>query len=344
MVLEPYSSVMTRLDGMSESSEQHPEVPGYEILSELGRGGMGVVYLARQGSSGRLVALKMVLAGLHADRIVRERFRTEAVAVSRLRHPGIVQVLDVGECQGIPYLALEYLGGGNLLRKVVGVDRSEQDAVRLVAALARAVQYMHERGVLHRDLKPQNVLLTTEGAPKITDFGLARVLDVDDLPSFSEIMVGTPNYMAPEQASFGAEQVTASCDIYSLGAILYELLTTRAPFLGANPLKTLDQLRDCDPVPLRNLRRNTSPELETICMMCLEKQPSGRYSSAGALADDLDRFLRGQPILARPAGLWRRISWTARRESTRIDRALAAVATVLLLVIGWMYMFAIVGS
>ena len=308
-----------------------PAVPGYEIVAELGRGGMGVVYQARQYSLKRLVALKMILAGLHADATARVRFRTEAEAVARLQHPNIVQIYEVGESDGRPFLSLEYTDGGSLLQKVAGTAQPEREAARLVETLARAVHYTHQRGILHRDLKPTNVLLTAGGTPKITDFGLAKVLDADVGPTRSETLLGTPSYMAPEQAAGDTTKVGASADVYSLGAILYELLTGRAPFQGATPLCTLEQVRTQEPVPPRRWRRSLSVDLETICLKCLEKEPGKRYPSAEALADDLRCFLEGQPIRARPVPVWQRLWRSARRRPALVAWALGVAALVCLL-------------
>jgi serine/threonine-protein kinase len=225
----------------------------------------------------------MILAGLHADSRARARFRTEAEAAARLQHPNIVQIHEVGEHDGKPFLSLEYVEGGSLLRKVAGMPQPERQAARLLETLARAVHYLHQRGILHRDLKPNNVLLTADGTPKIADFGLAKVLDADSGPSRSDTLLGTPSYMAPEQAAGDAKKVGASADVYSLGAILYELLTGRAPFQGATPLGTLEQVRTQEPVPPRRWRRSLSPDLETMCLKCLEKAPGKRYASAEAL-------------------------------------------------------------
>jgi tetratricopeptide (TPR) repeat protein len=298
---------------------------------------MGVVYLARQCSLKRLVALKMILAGLHADSKARVRFRTEAEAGARLQHPNIVQIHEVGECDGRPFLALEYVEGDSLLRRVAGTPQPEREAARLVETLARAVHDMHRRGILHRDLKPNNVLLTADGTPKITDFGLAKVLDAEGSPSRSETVLGTPSYMAPEQAAGNASKVGAPADVYSLGAILYELLTGRAPFQGATPLTTLEQVRTNEPVSPRRWRRSLSPDVETICLKCLEKEPGKRYASALALADDLRCLVEGQPIRARPVPLWERLWRCARRHPALVAWTLVAVALVCLLVTAWSY-------
>src|SRR5262249_5479912 len=202
---------------------------------------------------------------------------------------------------------------------------------------AHAVHYTHQCGILHRDLKPTNVLLTAAGTPKITDFGLAKVLDADTSPTGSETLLGTPSYMAPEQATGDAKKVGAPADVYSLGAILYELLTGHAPFQGDTPLDTLEQVRTQEPVPPRRLRRSVSVDLETICLKCLEKEPSERYPSAEALADDLHCFLEGQPIQARPVPAWRRLWRSARRRPTLVAGALAGAALVCLVLAGWSY-------
>jgi serine/threonine protein kinase/Tfp pilus assembly protein PilF len=319
------------------SSPKLPEVPGYEIVAELGRGGMGVVYQARQCSLKRLVALKMILAGLHADSRARMRFRTEAEAAARLQHPNIVQIHEVGEHDGKPFLSLEYVEGGSLLGKVAGTPQPEREAARLVETLARAVQYTHQRGILHRDLKPNNVLLTADGTPKIADFGLAKILDTDIGPTRGEALLGTPSYMAPELAVGDTKKVGAAADVYSLGAILYELLTARAPFQGATPLSTLEQVRTQEPVPPRRLRHSVSPDLETICLKCLEKEPGKRYASAEALADDLHCFLEGQPIQARPIPVRQRLWRCARRCPPRVAWSLVAAALVSLLPMAWSY-------
>jgi serine/threonine-protein kinase len=317
-------------------------VPGYDIVGELGRGGMGVVYQARQCSLKRLVALKMILAGLHADPTARIRFRTEAETVARLQHPNIVQIHEVGESDGKPFLSLDYVEGGSLLRKVAGTPQLETEAARLVQTLARAVHYIHQHGILHRDLKPNNILLTADGTPKITDFGLAKVLDADSGPSRSETLLGTPSYMAPEQAAGDPKKVGVSADIYSLGAILYELLTGRAPFQGATPLSTLEQVCTQAPVPPRRLRRSVSLDLQTICLKCLEKEPVKRYPTAEALADDLGRLLEGRPIRARPVPVWQQLWRYARRRPALVAWTLVAAALVCLLLTTWSYFHAAV--
>jgi tetratricopeptide (TPR) repeat protein len=330
-----------RIGGSNESGADRVVAPGYEIVAELGRGGMGVVYLARQCSLNRQAAVKMILAGPHAHPTARARFRTEAEAVARLSHPNIVQIYEVSEHDGKPFLALEYVAGGSLAQQAAGTPQPEREAARLLETLARAVHYTHQRGILHRDLKPTNILLTADGTPKITDFGLAKVLDADTGPTRTETWLGTPSYMAPEQAAADPKKVGASADVYSLGAILYELLTGRPPFQGTTALTTLEQVRTHEPVPPRLWRTAISRDLETICLKCLEKEPGKRYSSAEALADDLRRFLQGEPIQARPVALWQRLWRSARRRPAMVARVAAAAALLcVLLTCGWYFQVA----
>jgi serine/threonine protein kinase/tetratricopeptide (TPR) repeat protein len=285
-----------------------PEVPGYQVLGLLGRGGMGVVYRARHVQLDRLVALKMLRDGA-ANLEDLPRFRTEAQAVARFQHPNIVQIYEVGEHQGQPYLALELVDGTSLDRKLAGTPQPPRQAAELAAVLARAVHAVHERGIIHRDLKPGNVLLTAEGAPKIGDFGLAKQLDVDAGQTRSGDVLGTPAYMAPEQAAGRTREVGPAADVYALGAILYEMLTGRPPFLGVTAWDIIPQILSAEPVPPRRLQPTVPRDLETICLKCLRKEPDRRYAGARALAEDLHRFLEGEPVQARPVGrverLWR---------------------------------------
>jgi eukaryotic-like serine/threonine-protein kinase len=283
--------------------------PDYEILEELGRGGMGVVYKARQTGLDRLVALKMIPAGACASAQTRARFHTEAVAAGRLQHPHIVQIHDIGEYRGQPYFSLELVEGGTLAQKLAGRPQPAGEAARLIEALARALFYAHQHGIIHRDLKPDNILLSADGTPKISDFGLAKSLEEDSSQTRTGIIVGTPSYMAPEQANGsppsppkgrGEGGVGPAADIYALGVILYEMLTGRPPFSARTPLETLELVRTQEPVPPRRLRPATPRDLETICLQCLAKEPHKRYASALDLADDLARFRAGRPIRARP--------------------------------------------
>jgi uncharacterized protein (DUF433 family) len=301
-----------------EEAVSLPEIPGYEIAEEIGRGGMGVVYRGRQISLNRVVALKMLLGGSGAGSAMLSRFRLEAEAVARLQHPGIVQIHEVGEHGGQPYFSLEYVAGGSLALKLDGTPLPAGKAAALVERLAIAVQHAHGHGIVHRDLKPANVLLAPreqEGAaadegtswgrfePKIADFGLAKFLEVDRGQTRSGDVLGTPGYLAPEQAAGRGKAIGPACDIYALGAILYELLTGRPPFRGENPLETLLQVLDQEPVPVRQVNPQVPRDLETICLKCLRKEPGQRYASATALADDLRRFQAGESIKARPPGV-----------------------------------------
>jgi tetratricopeptide (TPR) repeat protein len=312
------------------------EVPGYEVLGELGRGGAGVVYKARQVTLDRLVALKVLAIGPYAGAAERLRFQREAEAVARLRHPNIVQIHEVGESNGNPYLALEYLSGGNLAAKLAGQPQPPRQAAELLQTLARVIHFAHQQHILHRDLKPGNVLLDADGTPKVADFGLARQIvagetlaAVRDRLTPTGAVLGTPSYMAPEQAGGATRQLGPAVDVYALGTILYEMLTGRPPFLGETLTDTLMQVLDAEPVPPRRLNPRTPRDLETICLKCLEKRPGARYASAAELADDLGRFLDGQPIQARPAGrLERALKWARRRPA---QAALLIVSTFALL-------------
>ncbi|MFI5455750.1 MAG: protein kinase [Isosphaerales bacterium] len=308
-----------------------PPIAGYRILGELGRGGMGVVYRAEQVSLGREVALKIVLAGAHAGWSERSRFRVEAETAARLKHPNIVSIYEVGEQDDVPYLALEFVDGGSLAQALAKSPLAPGEAALLAETLARAMEHVHRHGIVHRDLKPANVLLTAEGVPKIADFGLAKWLDVPSGHSQSGAILGTPNYMAPEQARGEAKLTGPATDVYALGAILYEMVAGRPPFRAATPQQTVQQLLTEDPLPPSRLQPQLSRDLETVCLKCLQKEPSRRYASAGALADDLRRFLDGKPIQARPTPSWERVvKWTRRRPGTAAVLAVSALATVAL--------------
>jgi eukaryotic-like serine/threonine-protein kinase len=305
-----------------------PRVDGYEILDVLGSGGMGVVYKARQVALDRPVALKMVLAGAGAGPDERGRFKDEAEAVARLQHPNIVQIYEVGEQDGCPYLALEFVSGGTLSQQLGGAPLPPRRAAQLLRELAAAVHHAHRRGVLHRDLKPANVLLTPEGTPKIADFGLAKRLDAEGGRTETGAVLGSPSYMAPEQADGRTRAVTTATDVYALGAILYELLTGRPPFLGASLLDTLDQVRTHDPVPPRELQPAVPRDLETVCLKCLEKEPGRRYESAEALAHDLQCFLDGDPVSARGVTLLGQVARAVGRS--QVEGPFQALSTVML--------------
>jgi serine/threonine protein kinase len=303
---------------------------GYDLLSELGRGGMGVVYKAQQIGLKRMIALKMILAGAHASGEQLARFKAEAEAVAKLQHPNIVQVYDTGELDGNPYLALEYVDGGSLEDKLKGQPMPPLQAAMLIEPLARAVHVAHQLQIVHRDLKPANILLTSDGTPKISDFGLAKHMDDSSGWTRTGDIMGTPCYMAPEQAEGKIKKISGATDVYSLGAILYELLTGRPPFLGSSTLETLEQVRSLDPFPVSKFAPNCPRDMETITMKCLEKEPKNRYADGDALADDLKRFLCDEPILARGPGLFTRLGRWSKRNPTG---AAAALTFVLLLIV-----------
>jgi eukaryotic-like serine/threonine-protein kinase len=274
---------------------------GYKLLEEIGRGGMGVVYKARQRQLGRLVALKMILDGDFADSKVKARLRSEAEAIARMQHANIVQVFEIGEHEGKPFLALEFCGGGSLQRRLNGTPQPPREAAQRVQTLARAVEAAHAKQLVHRDLKPSNVLITEDGTLKIADFGLAKKLD-GAADTASGAIIGTPSYMAPEQAGGETKLLGPACDVYALGAILYEMLTGRPPFKAATTMETLAQVARDEPVPPTQLQPKTPRDLETICLKCLHKEPERRYATALNLAEDLQRWLDGRPIHARPVG------------------------------------------
>jgi serine/threonine-protein kinase len=307
------------LSPSSPTQEIHPQLDHYEILEPLGSGGMGKVYKARQVALKRLVALKMVLAGYHATRQELERFRAEAEAVAALQHPHIVQIYEIGEKDGCPYLALEYVDGGSLDQHLKRRPLPALQAARLVRTLAQAIHHAHQHNIVHRDLKPGNVLLTANGTPKVADFGLAKRLDEARGRTQTGSVMGTPAYMAPEQAEGRLRQVGPATDVYSLGAILYECLTGRPPFEAPSLLETLEQVRSEAPRPPRQLQPGLPPDLETICLKCLEKDPGLRYPSAQALADDLTRFLDGEQIQARNPTLVDRLARTLNRVKVMPD-------------------------
>lgn len=309
-----------------------PLLPGFEILEQLGRGGMGVVYKARQLSLDRLVAVKIMLAGPHAGPAELARFHTEAEAVARFQHPNIVQVYDFGIQDGCPFIALEILDV-SLAKKLAGTPLPARQAAQWVETLAHAVHYAHQHGIVHRDLKPANVLLSRDGVLKITDFGMAKVVAGRTGPQAdSGAILGTPSYMAPEQASGRSRDIGPATDVYSLGAILYELLTGQPPFRAGTVQEILDQARLVEPVPPSRRNPKVPRDLETICLACLQKEPARRYASAHALAKDLGAFLAGEPIQSRPTGSWERLSRWARRKPA--DAVLVGTAIVAVLGLG----------
>ncbi len=310
--------------GGAADTDDSELIAGHKILGELGRGGMGVVYKARQVKLNRVVALKMVLAGAHAGSEQLARFQTEAEAVARLQHPNVVQIYEVGEHEGLPFFSLEYVDGGSLAGRIGGKPQPPADAARMVERLADAMDSAHRQQIIHRDLKPANVLLTADGDPKITDFGLAKRLEGDSGQTRSGTLMGTPSYMAPEQARGDTKNVGPLSDIYALGAILYEMLTGRPPFQGTTIVEVLDLVQKQEPVPPSRLQPNVPRDLETICLKCLQKEPPQRYATAGALAADLLRFLGGETIMARPVGHVEK-GWRWCRRNPRLAGLTAAV-------------------
>ncbi len=343
-----------------KQARELPTVPGYEIISEMGRGAMGVVYKAQQTRLHRVVALKMVLAGAHASPQQLGRFDQEARAVARLQHPNIVQIHEIGEHNGLPYFSLEFVDGGTLTNLIDRSPQAPRTAAELVETLARTMHFAHEQNIIHRDLKPDNILLTRSAprssgsvslepgrslfsgsgkslevgggpavlTPKISDFGLAKAIEEGSQNTASGTVMGTPSYMAPEQARGDTSALGPLCDLYSLGAILYELLTGRPPFKGATILDTLDQVRNREPVPVRQLQPKVPIDLETICLKCLQKDAGKRYANCVELADDLSRFLAGRPIQARPvSGVERFWRWCRRNP---LVTSLTAAAVLLL--------------
>jgi serine/threonine-protein kinase len=273
----------------------------YELLEELGRGGMGVVYRAKQRDPERIVALKMILRGELASAADLARFRAEAQSAARLEgHPNIVAVHEVGESEGQPYFSMRYVEGTTLAKRVAAGPLPPREAAGYLAIISRAVHYAHQHGILHRDLKPSNVLLDEQGQPHVTDFGLAKRVEGGESLTQTGLIVGTPSYLSPEQASRSRGTLGPASDVYSLGAILYELLTGRPPFQAATPLDTIMLVLEQDVVLPRLLNPNVARDLEVICLKCLQKPAELRYASAGHLGDDLEAYLRGEPISARP--------------------------------------------
>ena len=318
-----------------------PQVPGYEILELLGRGGMGMVWKARQLGLNRMVALKMILPGPQVEAEDLARFRTEAEAVAHLQHPNIVQIHDIGEQDGRPYFSLEFCAGGTLAQQCAGEPQPADQAATVLNILAQAIHYAHQRGIVHRDLKPSNVLLTADGTPKITDFGLARRLESPGQTRTGAIL-GTPSYMAPEQARGQTRTIGPAADVHALGAILYELLTGRPPFKAATVLDTILQVTTDEPVPPSRLQSKVPRDLNTICLKCLEKEPGQRYASAEDLAADLRRFLAQESIQARPASpperVWR---WSRRNPlAASLVAALGLVVSLAFAAVTSLWLFA----
>jgi tetratricopeptide (TPR) repeat protein len=308
------------------ASPLEPAIPGYQFLGELGRGGMGVVFKARQIALNRTVALKMIKSGGFATEAELARFQHEAEAVAQLDHPHIVPIYEVGRHQGRHFFSMKLIVGSCLDKRLAEFIANPRAAAHIVAVIAQAVHHAHQRGILHRDLKPANILLDEHGQPHVTDFGLAKRIDVDAELTCSGAPIGTPAYMAPEQATGVRGSLSTATDVYGLGTILYALLAGRAPFVGTTLVETLDKVRTCSPERPSLHNEKTPYGLEIICLKCLEKDPNRRYASALALAEDLDRWLHGVPILARPVGPITKAAMWCRR-----NKALASLAALFLL-------------
>ena len=310
---------------------QGEKFSSYDILDELGRGGMGVVYKAQDRRLKRLVALKVLLAGGHAGTVEQQRFQVEVEAAARLQHPNIVQVYEVGEEDGRPFMAMEYCSSGSLEDRIRDQPQSPREAAQMVATLADALHHAHQAGIVHRDIKPANVLLTDDGSPKIADFGLAKRLDGADGLTQTGAIMGSLGYMAPEQAAGHTREATAATDIYSVGAVLYKMLTGRPPFQGQSQLETINSIVAREPVSIRTLEPLVPRDLVTICHKCLEKKPTSRYATAAALAEDLRRYLADKPIQARPLGPGER-AWRWARRNPGLSLVMLAGVTMLLIV------------
>ncbi|MFO0864863.1 MAG: serine/threonine-protein kinase [Gemmataceae bacterium] len=359
--LDPRASAATRF-----TDKKTIRIPGYEVIDSLGRGGMGAVYKARQTKLQRWVAIKTLRSGGDASDEELARFRTEAEAIARFQHPNIVQIFEIGEADGNLFLALEYADAGTLAKRIQGTPWQPSAAAELIRTLASAMEYAHRQGIVHRDLKPANILLQTKTAatarpstsaskdastlllpsnpredaadamadfiPKITDFGLAKDVDATAGQTQTGAFMGTPSYAAPEQAGGDSRHATPRTDVYALGAMLYELLTGRPPFRGATILETLDQVRHAEPVSPRSLNNAVPRDLDTICLKCLRKESEQRYASAEELANDLQRFLRGEPVAARPVGFWERATkWARRRPAAAVFAVFVVLITPVLI-------------
>jgi WD40 repeat protein/serine/threonine protein kinase len=307
----------------------------YELLEEIASGGMGIVYRARQASPNRIVALKMILTGQFARETEIKRFRAEAEAAAQLDHPNIVPIYEVGEKDGQHFFSMRFMEGGTLTARMSDPKArlSNESAVRLLVKVCRAVHFAHQRSILHRDLKPGNILLSAEGEPCVSDFGLAKFLEGARDTTITGSVLGSPSYMAPEQASGNPGQISTAADVYSLGAILYEMLTGQPPFRADTPLATLREVVEQEPKRPSTINLRADRDLETICLKCLEKEPSRRYGSAEAMAEDLERWLRHEPIQARAIGTFGRLAkWTRRNPGTALLLLIASMAVLAFLI------------
>src|SRR6476469_5487012 len=317
----------------ASAAELLGELGDYELLEEVGRGGQGVVFRARQKSLNRIVALKVISLGQWASKAHLKRFRREAEAAAGLEHPGIVPIHEVGERDGSCYFSMKFIEGGQVDEVVRRTPMSIRQAAELIAKVARTVHYAHEHGILHRDIKPGNILLDANGEPHLTDFGLARLLETESSVTQTLDVLGTPSYMAPEQAVGNNAAVSSVTDVYGIGAVLYQLLTGQPPFAGGATYETIKLLLDTEPRQPRLLNPKIDRDLSTICLKCLEKDPKRRYTSALALAKDLERWLKHEPILARHTGIiGRSRKWVRRNPSSAL---LAACLVALAAAAGW---------
>src|SRR5262245_15741132 len=320
----------------TRAAELLGELGDYELLEEVGRGGQGVVFRARQKSLNRIVALKVISLGQWASKVHLKRFRLEAEAAAHLEHPGIVPIHEVGERDGSCYFSMKFVEGGQLDAVAKREPMSIRRAAELIAKVARTIHYAHEHGILHRDIKPGNILLDAKGEPHLTDFGLARLIESDSSVTHTLDVLGTPSYMAPEQAVGNNVAISSATDVYGLGAVLYQLLTGQPPFAGGATYETIKLLLDTEPRPPRLLNPKVDRDLSTICLKCLEKDSKRRYSSALALAEDLERWLKHEPIAARRVGpLVRGRKWVRRNPSIAVMAAMLVALAMSLGVIIW---------
>src|SRR5213593_1686331 len=318
------------------AAERRGELGDYELLEEIGRGGQGVVFRARQKSLNRTVALKVIGLGQWASKAHLKRFRREAEAAASLEHPGIVPIHEVGERDGSCYFSMKFIEGGQLDEVIRRTPMSIRQAAELIAKVARTVHYAHDHGILHRDIKPGNILLDAKGEPHLTDFGLARLVETESTVTRTLEVLGTPSYMAPEQAVGNNAAVGGATDVYGLGAVLYQLLTGQPPFAGGTTYETIKLLLDTEPRQPRLVNPKIDRDLSTICLKCLEKDPKRRYSSALALAEDLERWLKHEPIQGRRTGIFARgKKWVRRNPSIAVMAAMLLALAVPLGVIVW---------
>jgi eukaryotic-like serine/threonine-protein kinase len=324
------------VDDLGSSVPMLMDFGDYELLEQIGRGGQGVVFRARQKSLNRTVALKVISLGQWASKAHVRRFRREAEAAAHLEHPCIVPIYEVGERDGSCYFSMKFVEGGQLDEAAKRKPMPVRRAAELIAKVARTVHYAHEHGILHRDIKPGNILLDANGEPHLTDFGLARLVETESSVTQTLDVLGTPSYMAPEQAVGNNATVSSATDVYGLGAVLYQLLTGQPPFAGGTTYETIKLLEDTEPRPPRLLNPKVDRDVSTICLKCLEKDPKRRYSSALALAEDLERWLKHEPIAARRVGpLVRGRKWVQRNPSIAVMAAMLLALAVPLGVMVW---------